>query len=396
MNYILFDSSDRVNLLPFTFTRPSSEVRFGILTITEKWKRYLNSKVSFLTESYLNAKYPLVTSKDNMLINGTICPDKIIVEEIANLKMNEALVINDLLIAARVENVEFFSEAEFQGNRVESKSIDFLKITFTYDIFAKNGKALTTDFEMITRGRTSQPLSPTNRVVNPENIFIEEGAVVEFSILNASTGPIYIGTNSEVMEGALVRGPFALLENATLKLGAKIYGPTTVGPHSKVGGEVNNSVFFSYSNKGHDGFVGNSVIGEWCNIGADTNTSNLKNTYDEVKLWSYDTKKFEETGLTFCGLMMGDHSKSGINTMFNTGTVVGVASNVFGAGFPRNFIPSFSWGGSHGFVTHKLEKAFETALAMRYRRNLDFDEMEKAILKAVYNETGKYRYWERK
>ena len=397
MNYIFFDSADRFNLLPFTFTRPCSEIRIGILTISEKWEKYLHSKGSFLTQSYLQKKFPLITEPDNILINGTICPNEVLVNEINQLASGQALVKGGIMIAARVNEsmIQQFSESEFIGEKIETASDTILKITYPYDIFSKNGQAIENDFALITNGRFSQTISPTNRVLHPERIFIEEGAKVEFAILNASTGPIYIGHDSEVMEGCKIRGPFSLGDHAGLKMDAKIYGPTTVGPHCKVGGEVNNAVFFAYSNKGHDGFVGNAVIGEWCNIGADTNNSNLKNTYDEVKLWSYKTERFEKTGLTFCGLMMADHAKCGINTMFNTGTVVGVAANIFGSGFPRNFIPSFAWGGAQGFDTFTLNKFFKTAEAMCSRRNIEFTETDKEIITEVYNQSQKYRFWEK-
>jgi UDP-N-acetylglucosamine diphosphorylase/glucosamine-1-phosphate N-acetyltransferase len=243
----------------------------------------------------------------------------------------------------------------------------------------------------LTEDRFSQPIPKSVNVIAPENIFIEEGAKLEFVTLNASTGPIYIGKNAEIMEGSVIRGPFALCESGRVKLATKVYGATTVGPHSVIGGEVNNSVLFGYSNKGHDGFLGNAVLGEWCNIGADSNNSNLKNNYEEVKLWSYETENFAKTGLQFCGLMMGDHSKCGINTMFNTGTVVGVSTNIFGAGFPRNFVPSFSWGGASGFTTYLTKKAFETAKIVMARRNVEFSEEDAKILEHVFEETKKYR-----
>lgn len=397
MNYIFFDSADRINLLPFTFTRPCSEIRIGILTISEKWEKYLLSKGSFLTQPYLQKKFPLITEPENILINGTICPDEVLVNEINHLTSGQALVKGDTMIAARLNGsmIQQFSESEFIGEKIETASDTILKITYPYDIFSKNGQAIENDFALITKGRFSQTISTTNRVLHPERVFIEEGAKVEFAILNASTGPIYIGKDSEVMEGCKIRGPFSLGDHAGLKMDAKIYGPTTVGPHCKVGGEVNNAVFFAYSNKGHDGFVGNAVIGEWCNIGADTNNSNLKNTYDEVKLWSYKSERFEKTGLTFCGLMMADHAKCGINTMFNTGTVVGVAANIFGSGFPRNFIPSFAWGGAQGFDTFTLNKFFKTAEAMCSRRNIEFTETDKEIITEVFNQSQKYRFWEK-
>jgi UDP-N-acetylglucosamine diphosphorylase/glucosamine-1-phosphate N-acetyltransferase len=262
------------------------------------------------------------------------------------------------------------------------------------DIFSMNGSELEKDFAAITKGRKSAPISATNTVMAPEKVFLEEGAIVECAVLNGSSGPIYIAKDAEIMEGSLVRGPFSLGEHSQLKLGAKIYGPTTIGPHCKVGGEVNNCVIFGYSNKAHDGFIGNSVIGEWCNLGADTNTSNLKNNYAEVKLWNYPAEKYLKTGMQFCGTIMGDHSKCGINTMFNTGTVIGVSANIFGAGYPRNFIPDFSWGGAQGFETFSIAKSFEVAKIVFSRRGLVFDEIEQDILVYVFNETQKFRTWD--
>jgi UDP-N-acetylglucosamine diphosphorylase/glucosamine-1-phosphate N-acetyltransferase len=392
MNVILFETEiDRGNLLPFTFTRPVAQIRCGILTIAEKWEKYLGVKPSYKTQEYLQAKFPLISADTNIFINGSVFPNAIIIEEIKKLGTGEALMSSGVLIAACVNGTNETATT----SAIESASSNHLQINFTYDIFSKNGEAIEEDFTLVTKGRISQPISSTNQVVKPTRIFIEEGAVVEFSILNGSTGSIYIGKDSEIMEGCKVRGPFALCEHGGLKMDAKIYPATTVGPYCKVGGEVSNAVFFAYSNKGHDGFIGNSVIGEWCNLGADTNNSNLKNTYEEVKLWNYRTERFEKTGLTFCGLMMGDHSKCGINTMFNTGTVVGVAANIFGAGFPRNFVPSFAWGGAQGFETFIIKKAFVTAEAMCARRGIVFDDMEKDLLKAVYDESAKFRFWEK-
>src|SRR5690606_7840722 len=254
------------------------------------------------------------------------------------------------------------------------------------DIFSKNTLAIQADFDLLTKGRQSAAIPDSVFCINRKNIFVEEGARLNFASLNASDGPIYIGKNAEIMEGCTIRGPFALCDSSTLKMQTKIYGGTSIGPHSKVGGEVNNSVIFGYSNKAHDGFLGNSVIGEWCNLGADTNNSNLKNNYAEVKLWDYEKEGFANTGLQFCGLMMGDHSKCGINTMFNTGTVVGVSANIFGSGFPRNFIPSFSWGGSGGFTTYNTEKAFEVAKVVMSRRNIEFSDLDAKILVHVVEE----------
>lgn len=389
MNYILFDGPYRNNLLPFTYTRPVADIRVGILTIRQKWESYLEYTTTTVTEDYLSDKFPMVEMEENIMINASFLPNLEVVEMVKNLSHNQAVFKGEDVIAffakegEEVTDFSTFEAVEFAG--------DVIKIEHTWDIFSKNGEAIEEDFRLITKDRKSKPIPATVNTIKPENIFIEKGAKLNFVTLNASSGPIYIGRDAEVMEGSVVRGPFALCNNATLKLATKIYGPTTVGPHSKVGGEVNNSVLFGYSNKGHDGFLGNSVLGEWCNLGADTNNSNLKNNYAEVRLWDYQTGGFARTGLQFCGLMMGDHSKCGINTMFNTGTVVGVSANIFGSGFPRNFVPSFSWGGSKGFVTYKTNKAFEVAEVVMERRKEEFTEKDKAILEHVFEETKQYR-----
>lgn len=399
MNIVLFDGKYRKHLLPFTFTRPVAEIRIGILTIAEKWAKYNGGqKPSYDTEPYLSRKFPRIIQSQNVFINASYCPNQSLWEEICSLKDQEGLYIGDELVAYHIaEDVALTTNlADFEPTIKRVSTVtDALVVRYTYDIFSKNAAAITADFELITKGRQSAPISSTNSCIKPENIFIEPGAKVEYSILNASEGPIYVGHDAEIMEGCKVRGPFAMCEHAGLKMDAKIYSGTTLGPHCKVGGEVNNVVFFGYSNKGHDGFMGNAVVGEWVNVGADTNNSNLKNTYDEVKLWSYATERFEKTGLTFCGVMLADHAKCGINTMFNTGTVVGVAANIFGAGFPRNFIPSFAWGGAQGFDTFILNKFYKTAEAMCKRRNIAFDETDKEIMKAVFEQTAKFRFWEK-
>lgn len=389
MNYILFDGPSRNNLLPFTFTRPVADIRIGILTIREKWETFLDSTTTTITEDYLSDKYPMVEMDENVMINASYLPNLELVEMVKDLQENQAIFKDEDVIAFYSKNTQ--EEVDFDTYEAIEFNDDVIKIEYTWDIYSKNGEAIQEDFNLLTHGRRSQPIPSSNNVIAAENIFIEEGARLEFTTLNASNGPIYIGKDAEIMEGSLVRGPLALCEGATLKLGAKIYGPTTVGPFSKVGGEVNNSVIFAYSNKGHDGFLGNSVLGEWCNLGADTNTSNLKNNYTEVRLWDYQTESFAKTGLQFCGLMMGDHSKCGINTMFNTGTVIGVSANIFGSGFPRNFIPSFSWGGSAGFTVYLTKKAFEVAEIVMSRRHVEFTEQDKAILEHVFEETKKYR-----
>jgi len=388
MNYILFDGPSRNNLLPFTFTRPVADIRIGILTIREKWENFLDSTTTTVTEDYLSDKYPMVEMDENIMIHASYLPNLELVEMIKNLKENQAIFKGEDVIAFFTKDTQ--EDVDFETYEAIEYNDEIIKIEHTWDIFSKNGEAIQEDFNLLTEGRKSKPIPPTNNVIDPENIFIEAGAKLQFVTLNASTGPIYIGKDTEIMEGSIIRGPFALCEGSIVKLGAKIYGPTTIGPYSKIGGEVNNSVLFAYSNKGHDGFLGNSVLGEWCNLGADTNTSNLKNNYEEVKLWNYQTESFAKTGLQFCGLMMGDHSKCGINTMFNTGTVVGVSVNIFGSGFPRNFVPSFSWGGSSGFTTYLTKKAFEVAEKVMERRHIAFTEQDKAILEHVFEETKKY------
>ncbi len=388
MNYILFDGASRDALLPFTFTRPVAEIRIGILTIREKWEKYLGYTTSTVTEEYLSEKFPMVELAENIMINSSFLPKEDLVEKIKHLTANQAIFYQEEPIAFHVKEDQ---EVDFNTYEVFQYEQEVLTVKNTWDIFSKNEEAINRDFVLLTSGRESQPIPASNNVIAPEHIFIEEGAKLEFTTLNASNGPIYIGKNAEIMEGSIIRGPFVLCDHAAVKMGAKIYGGTTVGPYSKVGGEVTNSVIFGYSNKGHDGYLGNSVLGEWCNLGADTNTSNLKNNYAPVRLWSYETEGFAKTGLQFCGLMMGDHSKCGINTMFNTGTVVGVSANVFGSGFPRNFIPSYSWGGNAGFTTFLTKKAFEVAKVVMSRRKLEFTKEDEKILEHVFEQTKRWR-----
>ena len=389
MNYILFDGPVRTALLPFTFTRPVADIRIGILTIREKWEKYLGYTTTTITEEYLMEKFPMVEMEKNVLINSAYLPNEVLAEMVMALEENQAIFSGDEVIA--FYTVDTQEEVDFDTYEIIDYDEAALKIEHVWDIFKKNDAALREDFELLTEGRTSQPIPASVNTIAPHNIFIEEGAKLEFVTLNASTGPIYIGKNAEIMEASVIRGPFALCEGAVVKMATKVYGATTVGPECRIGGEVSNSVLFGYSNKGHDGFLGNSVLGEWCNLGADTNNSNLKNNYDEVKLWDYEKTGFVKTGLQFCGLFMGDHSKSGINTMFNTGTVVGVCANIFGSGFPRNFVPSFSWGGAAGMVTYDVKKAFETARIVMSRRDVEFTEIDEAILAEVYQQTEKLR-----
>ena len=389
MNYILFDGPVRTALLPLTFTRPVADIRVGILTIREKWEKYLGTTTTSLTEDYLSEKFPMVEMEQNVMINASYLPTAELVELIQDLGPNEAVFHGENVVAFYTQESQ--ETVDFDTYAITDFTGECIQIAHPWDIFAKNDAALRADFAFLTEDRSSQPIPKSVNVIAPDHIFIEEGAQLEFVTLNASTGPSYIGKDTEIMEGSVIRGPFALCDHAVVKLATKIYGATTVGPHCRVGGELNNVVLFAYSNKGHDGFLGNAVLGEWCNLGADSNNSNLKNNYEEVKLWSYEKEGFAKTGLQFCGLIMGDHSKCAINTMFNTGTVVGVSANIFGSGFPRNFVPSFTWGGAQGFTTYLTKKAFETARIAMSRRSVEFDEVESRILEAVFEQTQKWR-----
>ena len=393
MNYILFDDTSWENLIPLTFTRPIADIRIGILTIREKWEKHLKTQVSFKTQEYLSEKFLLKIENDNCFINGSIIPTKELIEKMISLKIGEVLKQKNTVIACKLSKSE---AVKFSfTNITELKSVEFegeiIKIDAPHQIFSLNEKAIELDFKLLTEGRKSQKLSKTNNLLCEENIFVEEGVQAEFVTINAKNSFVYLGKDSEIMEGAVVRGSLALCEHSTLKIGAKIYGATTIGPHSKVGGEVSNAVIFGFSNKGHDGFIGNTVLGEWCNLGADTNTSNLKNNYAPVRLWNYKSKNVAKTGLQFCGLIMGDHSKCGINTMFNTGTVVGVNANIYGSGFPRNFVPDFSWGGSAGFQVYGMDKALEVAQIVMHRRGVDLTDIDKKIMQHIFEITEEYR-----
>lgn len=396
MNQILLfdDPAIRGSLLPFTFTRPVADIRVGILKISEKWHKYTSAEVFYLTQEYLQTKFPRNTEQA-LAINGAWLPEDFSFTILKKLGPNQALFWGKTLLATYIGETE-----KNLGIAMDKEVIQIEKeptlIQKSWNIFQFNASEIKKDFALLTTGRTSHPINDPHTILYAsENIFLEEGAKVKAAVLNAEAGPIYIGKNAEIQEGALIRGPFALCEGSTVNMGAKLRGDTTVGPFSKVGGEISNAVFFGYSNKGHDGFLGNSVIGEWCNLGADTNTSNLKNNYAPVKLWDYTKGGFSNTGLQFCGLMMGDHSKCGINTMFNTGTVVGVGSNIFGDGFPRNFIPSFSWGGAAGFSTFSLPKFDETAKAVFGRRGKEWSQVEKEIIERVFDLTKSYRIWDK-
>lgn len=386
MNIILFDDSSRGQLLPLTFTRPVASIRIGMLTIAEKWQHYFpKANVSFSTESYLQEKFPQVSTDQNLWLNASVLPNAEFIEAINTLSVSEAIVDNGKILA------KYSSKLDSTTNeKICSFEYDYLNAL--PQIFSWNDKECRKDFLLLTLGKKTAKVSETTTIIgDPSMLFLEEGAQINASIINCSTGPIFLAKDSEIMEGSMIRGPFYLGEHSQTKMGTKIYGATTIGPHSKVGGELNNVVIFGYSNKAHDGFLGNAVIGEWCNIGADSNNSNLKNNYAEVKLWNYQSNNFKKTGLQFCGLIMGDHAKCGINTMFNTGTVVGVGSNVFGSGFPRNFIADFSWGGAQGMEVFAMNKVYEVASKVYERRGMDFNQTEKNILDTIFEQTKEYR-----
>lgn len=390
MNYILFDGPTRNSLLPFTFTKPVSEIRVGVMTIKEKWEKLLGSTLTYLTEEYLEAKYPMVEFDENVYIDASVMPTKELATEISFIAENQMLMRNDDMIAFFASKNQ--EEVDFESYEVIEFKEELFKIETKSDIFSHNYQAINDDFQLLTENRSSVDLSDTNTIIGPaENVFLEAGAAVECVVINATEGPVYIGEDAVVMEGSLLRGPIAIGEKAVVKMGAKIYSGTTIGPNCTVGGEIKNVVFFGNSNKGHDGYLGNSVVGEWCNFGADTNVSNMKNNHSEVSVWDYAEDGFMSSGLKFCGLFLGDYSKLGINTMINTGTVIGVSSNVFGSGFPDKFIPSFSWGGKESLVEYKIDKALNDAKKMRALKKKTFEDKDQKILEAIFEETKTYR-----
>ncbi|MCF6222368.1 MAG: GlmU family protein [Flavobacteriaceae bacterium] len=389
MNYILFDGSTRNNLLPLTYTKPVADLRIGILTIREKWEKWLNTTTTTITEAYLEEKYPMVEMEENILINASFLPTEKLVKKVENLQKNQVIVQGDEIIAFFTTNTQ--EEIDFDTFKAIHFEHNLIQLNHNWDIFMNNGEAIKEDFKLITAGRKSASIPKSVHCINKDQIFLEAHVEIEVAVLNASKGPIYIGKNAQVMEGSMIRGPFAMGAHSVVKMGTKVYSNTTLGPKCKIGGEVNNAILSGYCSKGHEGYLGNAVIGEWCNIGADTNNSNLKNNYAEVKMWEYNKDTFVKTSLQFCGLIMGDHSKCGINTMFNTGTVVGVSANIYGSNFPRNFIPSFSWGGAAGFKTYNLDKAKETAKLVMARKNEEFTNQDQKILEHVFELSKKYR-----
>ena len=390
MSILFFDDASRESLLPLSFTRPVADFRIGILTIAEKWaKRLSATRYSFVTEEYLQEKFPKKVSAENVFINGSICPDEELEKSIKSLQVGEALVSNSLLIAVKLSEKEAqsFNYSDFSSYKSIAYAGSFIKITYPEDLFSLNDAELRKDFNLLTTGRTSAKISASNTILG-NNFFAEEGASAECATFNTLEGPIYLAKNSQVWEGSHIRGSFALGEHSQVKMGGKIYGATTIGPHCRVGGEVNNSILFAYSSKGHEGFLGNSVLGEWCNLGADTNNSNLKNNFSKVKIWDYSIQDNTNTGLTSCGLIMGDHSKAGINTMFNTGTVVGVGANIFGGGFPQKHIHSFTWGGVNSTETYSLDKFHESAEKWMSIRNVQYTEEDKTCMNTIFQQSN--------
>jgi UDP-N-acetylglucosamine diphosphorylase/glucosamine-1-phosphate N-acetyltransferase len=394
-NIILFDDESREQMLPLSYTRPVAEIRTGIFTIRERWERLLKGKASYITSEYLADRFPMHIEDDNIVINGALMPNDRLVRLMEQMEPNEALMDQGNLIAARLNSKQFehllHEESIEEISGLELVDTPFIHLAYPWDLFLFLRATIEYDFDLITHGRTSQSIPSNNQVISSDAIFLEEGAHVTCSILNAQSGPIYIGKDAQIMEGSVIRGPVTIGEGSIVKMGSKIYGPTAIGPDCRVGGELKEVVMLGHSNKAHDGFLGNSIIGEWCNLGAGTSVSNLKNNYSNVRMWDHTTQNMRDTGLQFLGMVMGDHSKAGIQSMFNTGTMVGVACNIFGEGFPPKFIPSFSWGGASGLVTHRIEEAMETATRVMARRDITFGETDEKIFRNVYNLSAVYR-----
>ncbi len=397
MNIVLFDTLQAQEALkPFSFTRALSSIRLGIVTIQEKWQYYFQGDFSFITSPYLNSKFPCVKAKTNLCINSTVCPEEMLVEAIKQLQPNEKLVKGNELIACCGDEklLKAFQNNDFDHLGLKKVSFEdpITQLKDKWDIFLLNNQELRRDFQRICRGRKTQGIHDRHTIAyNEKAIFVEEGATIKAAFFNAELGPIYIGKHAIIQEGAIIQGPTAICNHAQISIGAKIRNATTIGPHARVGGEVSNAVIFGYTNKVHDGFLGNSVLGEWCNLGAGTNTSNLRNDYGEVKVWDYQQKGLIDTKLQFCGLFMGDHSKCAINTRFNTGTVVGVSANVFGANFPEQFVPSFTWGDKLYGTTYSIARALKTAARMMQRRTVQLTEADAYMLTHIWHATAHYR-----
>lgn len=376
MNLVLSDNGLHLRFAPITITRPLGELRIGLFTLAERWALLMEhySPVQFQTENpFIQEHFNYTPHQSDLVINAAVVPNAKLVQQVRGLSDNQELIYNEIWIA-RKGNGE---------NKILTKEEPVAILNQRWDLYLKNEQVIKSDFDWFCLKQQTQRLSESNTVIgNKDLIFLEAGAQIEACILNTTNGPIFVGKNAEIMEGSMIRGPFAMGEGATVKMGAKIYGGTSIGPYCKVGGEISNSIFLAYSNKGHDGFIGNAYIGAWCNLGADTNCSNLKNNYNPVKTYCFETKSMIQTDVTFMGLFIGDHSKCSINTMFNTATVVGVSANIFSSGFPPKYIPSFAWGENEKF---KFDKALDIAEAMMKRRGLKLAESEIEILQKIYD-----------
>ena len=377
------------NLHPFTYTRHIQDIRIGILTIREKWERHLKlSSANKWEDHFLDNDQSIkiekgIAAADYLLVHANLLPTKAIISKIKKLQNGEFLTSGkEGGMAFKFSNKEVMGLHKIKINKSVSFKGDIRTIHFPWQIFQLNDWALREDFDLLTAKRKSKPISKTNKLIKPAQIFVEAGAKMEHCILNAAEGPIYIGKNAVIMEGSIIKGPVAICEGAVVKMGTKIYGATTIGPYCMAGGEIKNSILFGYSNKAHDGYLGDSVLGEWCNLGAGTSNSNIKNNASEVKFWADSDKKEMGAGIKG-GLLMGDYSKAAINTSFNTGTVVGVCCNIFAPGLTPKLITNFSWG-ADGITKYKLKKAFADIENWKKLKGLSITEREKQILTDIY------------
>lgn len=381
---VLFDTSDRDTLYPFTAIRPVAEIRTGIFTIRERWQHILRTEILTLTEDYLQTKFPSGSTDDQLYIDAKLLPSKKLADSIKSLAIGKGITSNGRILAVRIAN-----QLSFGFSTADCSSVEFLEwpektqlLQYPFQINQWNESAIRNDYTLITSGRYSQPISITNNVTSPEQIFIEDGAVVEHCILNVSAGPIYIGKNSLLMEGSMIRGPFAALDEAVVKMGSKIYGATTIGRKCTVGGEIKNAMFFDYSNKAHDGYLGDAVIGEWCNVGAGASCSNIKNTAAEVKIWNQPLHQWINAG-NKCGVMLGDYTKVAINSSLTTGMVSGICSNILTTGLSVKYIADFTWD-IHTGEKYVFEKAIRDIDNWMQLKSKSFTDADRNILQHLY------------
>ena len=387
-NYLLFDDPSWDHLLPLTLTRPVCEIRVGIMTLRERWELLIGNRMQFVTQDYLSEAFSAEILDDNVIINGSVLANPFLAKLIQELDPQEALLYQDSLIAARLSGDQF--EQLVAGDEIEElqginlRDTPVVQIKHPWDIWQLAGIAIREDIEFMK-------LKPTSKIprhctyLGDGELYIDPSAQVLASTLNTTDGPIYIGPDAVIMEGSHLRGPLAIGTHSTVKMGTRITGDTSIGPHCKVGGEISNSVIFGFSNKGHDGYLGNSVIGEWCNLGADTNTSNLKNNYGEVSFYDYAENKFISSGSIFGGVIIGDHTKCSINTMINTGSSFGVGCNIYDGGFPPKVIPSFSWGNRENRTVYSLDKFISTAKIVMSRRQVELSDPMVRVLSHIHS-----------